>query len=110
MPQHSINLDPQWLSLIGKKYAFTDLLATHPSLMQLGLMMITSIIFDHDALPEFGLWTPTDPENVYYYSVIRLKIDKANDSTDTVPTSLLQKAGISPAAQQILIDSTAANG
>ncbi|MDO9519705.1 MAG: hypothetical protein Q7L19_05780 [Pseudohongiella sp.] len=104
MSQHSINLDPQWLSLIGKKYLFTDLLASDPSLIHLGVMMITSIIYHQDELPELGLWVPSNPEDVLFYSVIRLKIDKAPNTTHQPPKSLLHRAGIFPHVQQMLID------
>jgi hypothetical protein len=104
MQKHSINLDPQWLSLIGKKYQFTDLLVSHPQLVDLGVMMIISVIFHQDELPELGLWAPDVPDDVLYYSVIRLKIDKAPHSKDLVPIQLLHRAGISPSVQQRLIE------
>ena len=104
LPETQINLDPQWLSLMGKKYVFTDLNPAHPSLSQLGLMMITSIIYEHDELPQLGLWTPDNHEHVEYYPIQRLKIEREPGSTTPVPNSLLHRAGIYPDEQQLVID------
>jgi hypothetical protein len=106
MPQREphINLDPQWLSLMGKKYIFTDLCAPHPSLSQLGVMMITAIIYEHDDLPQLGLWTPDDVDMCHYYPIQRLKIEKEPGSTTPVPSRLLHRAGIYPDEQQLVID------
>lgn len=106
MPQrkHHINLDPEWLTLIGKKYLFSDVLAPHPSIIELGLMQIVSVIYEADDLPQLGLWTPENDDHIYYYSIIRLKMDIHPESTAPLPKRLLKLAGISRSAQQMMIE------